>query len=108
MNDIGECQGYANRETWAVCLWIDNDEGTQAEAARMAAEARYNVSDDENVEKGVWTPEEAERFNLGDELKDWIEEGMPELEAATMASGLLGGALARVDWDKVARHYLDK
>jgi hypothetical protein len=32
-----EYQGYANRETWAVCLWLANDYGFYIDTRNMGA-----------------------------------------------------------------------
>ncbi|MCC6131418.1 MAG: hypothetical protein IT186_15980 [Acidobacteria bacterium] len=69
--------GWTNHETWVSNLWLTNDRGT-FEAAREAASAG------------------------ADELKDFIEHlaGLDDLDAS-LASDLLGAALAEVDLDEL-------
>ena len=44
MNDQGY-NGYANRYTWMVALWIDNDEGLHEDPARIAADVLASMRD---------------------------------------------------------------
>jgi hypothetical protein len=53
--------GWANYETWAVALWIDNEEGTQRQALSMARVARREGAMHHNVKGGIWTPAEADK-----------------------------------------------
>ena len=74
-----------NYETWAVMLWIDNDEYSQEEARLIAAPDLPR----EVVESAV---------------REFVEECMmPEgtFDTATVATDLLNHALAMVDWTAV-------
>jgi hypothetical protein len=80
--------GWPNYETWNVALWIDNEEGMLS----------YVI---ECVEEGM-RPHE-----VGDAVREIIEEENPLASAASMFSDLLGHALGRVDWNKIGEHYLE-
>lgn len=75
--------GWSNYETWAVKLWMDNEEGSQSYWAERATGYRHN------------------RSLLADVLKDEHEEATPEL-GASVFSDLLNAALGSVDWDEIA------
>ena len=73
-------QGWANYETWATMLWINNDESIQVEAQEIARRGR---------------PREADQA-----LKAWIEEMAPDL-GPTLYSDLLQAAIDEVDWREI-------
>ena len=74
-----EYEGWRNYETWAVNLWLANDEGIYNGAREL------DLSDD------------AER-----ELRDYVESILWGDEApAGLAADLIGHALAYVDWAAV-------
>jgi hypothetical protein len=75
--------GWTNRETWLVSLWINNDQTSQA--VLLEALGR----DESDFKKAEW-------------LKSEIEEEMYDLPLeASLWCDLLGTALARVDWREV-------
>ncbi len=88
--------GYANYETWAVALWIDNDQGLYSTRLELVQEA---VNDEE------------EPYQIGQRLKDWVNDSdngiIPDL-GATLASDLLSAALSEVDWTELAEHWMDE
>jgi len=78
----GSYNGWANYETWAAKLWIDNDQGSQeywAETARMCD----NVHD------------------LTSKLEQHHCERIPHLSSG-IYSDLLLSALRSVDWYEIA------
>ena len=93
--------GWRNYETWAVALWIDNEQETQEQALEMAR----NAVDAAGMAEGEPYPPEP-RHILADTLKTWVsDELLPDL-GATLAADLLGAAVSEVDWREIAEHYL--
>jgi hypothetical protein len=102
--------GWSNYESWLVGLWItSNDASTYEFWRNRAASHREAAPDAEQVRDGVWTPEQAARFALANELKDSVQEAAQDaLPSAGMLCDLLGAALSRVDWHEVAGHLLEE
>ena len=75
--------GWTNYETWAVALWLDNDEGT------------YNLVRE-------WAHDADGPADLANTLKDYTEEANPLADAASVYTDLLGSAIESVDWHEVA------
>lgn len=74
-------QGWKNRPTWAVALWLDND--------------------------GFEAPEEmTESFELAEYIKEMVEEGNPLSGETTMYADLLTGVLWDVDYREIAENIL--
>jgi hypothetical protein len=104
----GDEQGYngwKNYETWAVALWIDNEQSSYEWSRDMARTIREDAPTSLQVEDGVWSVEEAAKFNLADSLKDWQESEMPDLEASVWTD-LLQSAFEEVDWEEIAENFL--
>ena len=94
--------GWTNYETWLVNLWMDNSPGSQ-EFFREQAQEIYNETDAYNT--GL-NKQEYARCRVADWLKQYhTEENRPELPG--MYGDLLGAALSAVNWDEIARHYID-
>ena len=98
--------GWSNYPTWAVNLWLSNDEGLYNEALALVAEI---TSATESTSE-VWTLAESHRFNLADSFRDWVGElsadgfaslGDPRAEPS-MRDDLFGWALDQVDWQEIA------
>jgi hypothetical protein len=83
--------GWTNYETWAVKLWLDNDQGSQEMAFEMAREAQRS---------------KYPRAMLADALKEIHEENAPEI-GNNVYSDLLGSALGSVDWYEIAKAFLE-
>ena len=85
MNDTVSAtyNGWTNRETWLVSLWINNDQSSQ----ELLNEALDR--DETDFKKADW-------------LKSELEEEMYAIPIdASLWSDLLGTALARVNWLEV-------
>lgn len=76
--------GWANYPTWAVNLWIENDEVREE-----------NEGDPDG-----------QLSDLGQRLKDFVEEQAPEL-GASMYSDLMGYALDAVNYWEIAKAMLE-
>ncbi|MCP4493350.1 MAG: hypothetical protein GY820_39500 [Gammaproteobacteria bacterium] len=98
-----EYNGYSNRPTWTVALWLDNDKGTQ-EAVREMAESVRAVSEATEF----LTAHEVAVRDLESALKDYAEELCPSNAGASMESDLIGWVLAWVDWRELAENYLSE
>ena len=92
--------GWMNYETWVVNLWIDNEQGS-LEFFREQAKATY----DEAAATDTWTREESARFHYADWLKEYYDENIPEMPG--VYGDLLGGAIAAVNWDEIAKYHID-
>lgn len=82
-----EYNGWYNYETWAVNLWLDNDEDSQSYWAERAMEAL----DENDGEVGDAASD------LSNEIEESIKNDAPELGACLYAD-LLGAALSEVNW----------
>lgn len=77
--------GWSNYETWAVALWLDNDEASQSWAYGVV---RRSTSD----------------YAAADHLREAVTLHAPDL-GGTLWADLLGAALESVDWLEVAQHF---
>ena len=94
--------GYENYETWAVSLWIDNDEGLYNFIQDMAQECY-----DDAESSQYHTKESNAIYKLEDQLKDYIEEMNPLVDEVSLFSDLLGAALQSVDWRELAENWIE-
>jgi hypothetical protein len=91
--------GWSNYETWAVKLWLDNDEGTYNYWSDRAKE----IIRDPRLSEYL-TIEQTARQDLADELKREHEENAPEVSG--VFSDLLNAALSEVEWSEIAESML--
>lgn len=90
--------GYTNYETWAVALWIDNEQGTQQYWESVADELS-NPDSPEYI-----SDENTQKCRLADRLKDEHEEALPELQG--FAADLLNAGMSEVDWYDIAENLI--
>lgn len=90
MMDEKRYNGWKNYFTWAVNLWLTNEEGTYNYINELAKQAKR-----EGNPAGA----------LADMIKDVLTDNAPELPASVY-SDLLGAALERVDYYEIAETWL--
>ncbi len=89
MNNISTYNGYCNRETWLISLWLNND---QASYELLSNVLGLSTSSTRKAEK----------------LHSLVEDQMYDLELeASLWCDLLGTALTRVDWHEVIESNLE-
>ncbi len=98
--------GWSNYETWAVALWLDNEEDASTYWRLTAREVARAAATDPEVTGGWMSAARLTRHRLARRLRDELEADAPDL-GATLYADLLGSALDAVDWDEVAGSYLD-
>ena len=110
MSDDGY-NGWKNYPTWAVNLWLSNDEGLYREAVERTKEAieiqeRFRETERAKGKTLIWTDDESRRYSVADDLKAWVEY-RADLDEASFRSDLLGYALDCVDWHEVADAWIE-
>ncbi len=103
-----EYNGWKNYPTWAVNLWLGNEEHLYRCALELARGSVTVAPVLPQVLDEIWTVEQAARFNLADVLKSWVENDLAPDLGATFASDLLGWALESVDWHEIADAWLEQ
>ena len=95
--------GWKNYPTWAVNMWLSNDQGTYNETRERVRE----VLEQDHPTSEYWSLAESKRFNTADMLKDFVEDlAHEEYDKASMLSDLIGYALGEVDWEEIASHWV--
>lgn len=88
-----EYNGYTNKQTWQVSLWLDNEYNSYTFYTEIATELLENDS-------------ESALRELADRIESDIKEANP-CQDANMYSDLIGHALAVIDWQEVAQSFID-
>ena len=97
-----------NYETWIVNLWLGNEQSSCEYWDEQAAEHLKSAPTSDQVERGVWTVENAARHNLADQLKEEHQDRAAAVFAeSSVFTDLLGGALYEVCWDDIAEHFIE-
>jgi len=99
--------GWSNYETWAVNLWLTNEQGIYNFCRGLARRAVRDAPECEQVREGIWTVEVAKKFLLADQLKSSVEDMNPLTDKASMFTDLLNAAISEVNWDEIATALLD-
>lgn len=93
--------GWTNKWTWYVNLWIDND-GYAGGADEVAERAAEYVAD------ALGDSTDDPLGDATDDLAKYLEEAITENlgEHDGLLDDLLGYALALVNWHEIAEHYV--
>lgn len=94
-------QGWKNYETWAVALWLGNEEGSY----RYWEEVSQECLDEAEATEYSTRAEEA-RIELAVRLTNELGDAMPDL-GATLWSDLLRAGFSEVDWNEIAKSWLE-
>jgi hypothetical protein len=86
-----EYNGWVNYETWAVALWIDNDQKLNKQVASWC-QGEEGVKDD---------------YEIAQRIKSLVEEGNPLGDQATLYADLMNAALSEVNYRDITNHYLE-
>ena len=81
--------GYTNYETWAVNLWLSNEQGLYYAVQEIVADH--------------WADDYRSQGEAAEAVKDWLTEQMPEVEG--LWADLLNGAISEVNWSEVAEAF---
>lgn len=99
--------GWKNHETWAVSLWIGNEESSYRYWREQAAKQKEHPSQLSQH----WDKPQAACYSLTQQLKDEITKQvlacLQESAQASMASDLLYSSLCEVDWQEIAESLLE-
>ena len=106
MNEQRTYEGWSSRESWALALWLNNDEGLNDTALDYAKTAW-----EEHAEDGEGRYVTASDC-LADTFKNWIEEDLFTLENIAGNEALFNmltdiGSLYRIDYQEVAESFID-
>ena len=83
--------GWVNRETWCMSLWLESDQGTY-----------------DRLNENISALSEPETYEVANLIKDFFEE-MEDL-APDFHRQIRDdvGSLYRVDWDEIAGHWVEE
>ena len=100
--------GWSNYETWAVNLWLTNEEGPYKFCRGLARQTVAEAPECRQVRDRIWALDEAKKFLLSDRLREFVEELNPLTDGASMFTDLINAALSEVDWHEIAEAFLEE
>lgn len=107
--------GWTNRETWAVALWINNDQGAQESVFELVRELvdRHQREQDDRAEAGRYDEPISPTF-VGEQVREWLDDTLDMLLDGDSAARETYknwrddlGSLWRVDWHEIGRSFLE-
>src|SRR5215207_9228843 len=98
--------GWSNYETWAVALWLGNEEVSYRFWMAVARGVKMDAPRSHYVRELRMTEDEAAEVELAKEIKASVEANAPDF-GASVYTDLLNGAISEVDWLSVAKNVLE-
>jgi len=103
-------EGWSDRLTWLVNLWIKNHDAATCAYWKAATKfALFQSANHETVKAGTWSRAQAAVFTLANRLQREIQDDCAGTEGASgglasdlLSSDLLSSALELVDWEEIA------
>jgi hypothetical protein len=112
-NDM-EYNGWTNRETWALNLWLSNDQGLYETTRERVAEA---VNEHKGDTYYPYAGSDAEREHYesriaGETVKAFVAQLVDPEEQLMTPENIITmltyfGSLYRVNWDEIGSHFLE-
>jgi hypothetical protein len=103
--------GWTNRETWALLLWVNNDQGLQESAMDYALTAyEEHKAEEESEDAGAITTDAVNC--LADTLEEWVTEELLTFESIKESPALFNmltdiGSLYRINWRETAVSFIE-
>ena len=97
--------GWSNYETWAVSLWLENEESNYSYWREQARNHRDQAPESPEVRDGTWTADKATVIHLAEQLKGEVTNDSP-LQEPSLYADLLTATLAEVNWGEIAETLL--
>lgn len=96
-------EGWTNKPTWCVNLWLSNDEGLYIQVRDLVKCCKRKHRDDD---------QEAIAYSLGKQIQDLVEDGIVNGRSSSnswegLESDLMSWALAYVNWEEIAQAWLE-
>jgi hypothetical protein len=95
-------EGWSNYPTWAVNLWLSNDEPLYREALESVRLVHERITEGDDY----MTRDQIVRFEVAEGFKRWVEDMAPDL-GASFSADLLGYAVGCVDWYELADAWIE-
>ena len=102
MSDEQGYNGWKNYPTWAVNLWLNNDEGLYRYSLELAGRTVEEIEVRE-----PFTRDEAIRYEMAETFKNFVTDDLAPDLGASFAADLLGYALESVDWYEIADAWIE-
>lgn len=103
--DKDKYEGWANYPTWAVALWIANDQGEYEYWKEQAVDAMANATDDVKARGEGMSKRENAIILLEQQLKDYLEDNAPETKG--IYTDLLQAGMDDIDYYEIAEDMID-
>jgi uncharacterized protein with ACT and thioredoxin-like domain len=102
------CEGYTNYATFGVAVTLDNDRTTMETVRAATFTFIETAPDHEAVKDGIWTTDQAARFELADFLKEYAERLVEATNPGFLTAQMAQAGLSEVDWHDLANTYIDE